>query len=297
MAQRGRMARPLYSAEGRPGSALAEDPVNRRPHPRTETAEPTLPGELALLAAAFGLVAGLATAVVAAARPAEGPPPAGRVEQARRFMETGELSRAVFHLRRHLAEAPDDVDARSLLARSQARLGLRRAALEQLSLVLAVRPDDTAALRTLAELQAVAGHEDAALATAARLRDAGETGDWLDELEGRLLFRIGRHEEAAGPLGRALEARPGSPSLLKLAGLNALRRGDEHLAEARDRLERALSLEPADAALHNSLGFVHERLGDPEGAYLHYVDAEHVSGEAVRYADNRRRLEEVLARR
>ena len=93
---------------------------NIPPHQRDEG--------FALLAAAAGLVAGLLTAVAAAA---ETPPGSGHLEEARRELESGRDSRAVFHLRRHLDRLPDDTEARSLLAVAYAQRAVAEAGLDR----------------------------------------------------------------------------------------------------------------------------------------------------------------------
>ena len=245
-----------------------------------------------LLAAAAGLVAGLLAAVAASAQP---PLETGHLQEARRDLEAGRDSRAVFHLRRHLDREPADVDARSDLAAAYQRLGLEGPALRELHLVLAERPDEPGALRVLASVQERRGRREEALETIGRLRELGEGGDLLDLSEGRLLFRLGRHGQAAGPLARAAAAAPESSERLELLGLNALRLGDLDGAVA--ALGRAVELAPGDASLRNNLGFALERTGEVESAYLEYLEAEGRSGGNERYAANRIRLERVVAQR
>ena len=117
--------------------------------PTTDTPKTRSDEGLALLAAAAGLVAGLLTAVAAAA---ETPPGAAHLDAARRELAEGRDARAVFHLRRHLDRHGDDVDARSVLAGAYARLGLEGPALRELHLVLAERPDQPEALHALGAL-------------------------------------------------------------------------------------------------------------------------------------------------
>ena len=81
---------------------------------------------------------------------------------------------------------------------------------------------------------------------------------------------------------------------LKLHGLNSLQLG--LLPEAKASLSAAAEMAPDDAAVRNSLGFALERLGEVEAAYLEYLEAEGRSGGKERYAANRQRLEQVLAR-
>ena len=263
--------------------------------PANSTHPPTQRDEgLALIVAAAGLVAGLLTAVAAAAEtPTTGG--GGHLAEAQRELTGGRDSRAVYHLRRHLDAAPGDVEARSVLASAYDRLGLRNAALRELHLVLAERPDDGPALRVLLGIQERGGHLEDALETLTRLSESGESPPERDLLEGRLLFRLGRHADAATPLERALAASPDQEQALKLHGLNALQLGD--LRGARASLGRAAELNPGDASVRNSLGFAHERLGELELAYLEYVEAEGRSGGKAAYASNRERLESVVARR
>jgi len=262
--------------------------------PTDSTHPPTQRDEgLVLIVAAAGLVAGLLTAVAATAETS--PSSSRHLAEAQRELADGRDSAAVYHLRRHLASSPDDVGARSSLASAYDRLGLRNASLRELHLVLAERPDDGPALRVLAGIQERAGHLEDALETLTRLSGLGEAGPEFDLLEGRVLFRLDRHAEAAAPLGRALSEGSDERRALKLHGLNALQLGD--LAGARASLGRAAELSPGDASVRNSLGFTHERLGELELAYLEYLEAEGRSGGNERYSSNRRRLESVVAGR
>jgi Flp pilus assembly protein TadD len=248
---------------------------------------------IALLVAAAGLVAGLLTAVAAAADVPSAK--SGHLAEAEAELAAGRDSRAVYHLRRHLDSAPGDVEARSVLASAYDRLGLRGAALKQLHLVLAERPDDARALLVLADIQEHAGQYRDALETLERLASLGVDAGELDLREGRVLFRLDRHAEAAGPLERSLAADGDELQALKLHGLNALQLGD--LEAARASLGRAAELSPEDPTVRNSLGFTHERLGELELAYLEYLEAEGRSGGNERYSSNRRRLESVVAGR
>jgi Flp pilus assembly protein TadD len=258
-------------------------------------------GEVARrLAPGQGLVAGLVAATAAAARPpSDGAgPEVDHLGRAVSFIGQGEDGRAVYHLRRQLESLPEDTHARRLLAGAYARLGLSRAALSQVQLVLAEAPDDVVALGTLARLQAEAAHHDDALRTIGRIRQLGGADESIDTLEARELFRTGRHEEALEPLRLAVARHPGDAELLGLCALSSLRvGGKENARVARELLRQAAALRPGDATLHNSLGFAHERLGELEDAYLEYVEAENLSGGEASYARNRQRVEAVLAGR
>jgi Flp pilus assembly protein TadD len=252
---------------------------------------------ISLLIAAAGLVAGLFAASANAATTTAAVPLEDHLARAHDLVARGEPGRAVFHLRRHLEDHPDDADARSLLAGAYARLGLSQSALGETHLVLAAQPRHAGALRTLAELQVAAGHATDAIDTIASLRVQGEGDPQIDLLEARALFKAGRHAEAAPGLRAAIERAPLDAELLALFALNALRAGRVEAArEAVDALARAVELRPDSAALRNSLGFAHEKLGDLERAHLAYSEAEGLSGDA-RYAKNRGRVEAALARR
>ena len=252
--------------------------------------------EITLLVAAAGIVAGLLTAVHAAAQ--QPVPFEDSLATARRHVLDGAPNRAIFHLRRHLQGHPDDLTARSLLARTLKQIGLTEAALSEASLVLAHEPNDEGARLVLAEVQIARGEHAAALKTLTVTGDCcgGPTEEAL-LVQARALFGLARHGEAETLLEEIAAYRDDDVAFLRLRGINALRIGTpDSLALSATVLARVTELQPDVAVNWNNLGFTLERAGRLEESYLAYVEAEGRAKDG-KYASNRARVETALAGR
>jgi len=77
--------------------------------------------------------------------------------------------------------------------------------------------------------------------------------------------RLGNWDEAEADLKQALEFRPDQAHVLNYLGYSWIEQ-NRNLTEARDMIERAVSLRPNDGYITDSLGWVEYRLGDYESA-------------------------------
>ncbi|MBY0563423.1 MAG: tetratricopeptide repeat protein [Hyphomonadaceae bacterium] len=90
--------------------------------------------------------------------------------------------------------------------------------------------------------------------------------DWrLHFSRGAARERQGRHADAEADFVRALELSPDQPDVMNYLGYMWVDRG-ERLAEAMALIERAVALRPSSAAIIDSLGWAHYRLGNYERA-------------------------------
>jgi len=190
-----------------------------------------------------------------------------RLQLIRRYLELGFADLAVEHARLAVEKFPESAEVHIELARSLRALGLRRQAAETLESFFREHP------KASAEVPAWLGI----------IRD--ELGQWPQG-------------EAAHRAALALE--PNKASLLNNLGYNLLRQG--RLEEARQVLERALSLNPDSRAARNNLGTVlaaqreaaleqFRRTGDPATAHNNLACALIEQG---RYAEARKELEIAL---
>lgn len=151
-------------------------------------------------------------------------------------------------------------------AELRARDGDLDSALEQIRSARANSPDDSANL-WLAEvnlLQALDQHEQAVEA-------ANEALQAHPENQSLLYARSMSHEslnnidQSLADLSTMVELKPDNPTALNALGY-VLTVHTERLSEARDYIERALTMEPDNPAILDSMGWVLFRQGDTEGA-------------------------------
>jgi len=131
------------------------------------------------------------------------------------------------------------------------------------------------------------------IAEAALLREAGRVQEAFDLLEGKLgeqpdqpdlLYetalmaeRLNRLDVMESRLRRMIELRPESSQAYNALGYSYADRG-ERLQEARELIEKALSLSPEDGFILDSMGWVLFRQGDLEGA-LTYLERSYAKRE------------------
>jgi len=108
------------------------------------------------------------------------------------------------------------------------------------------------------------------LAAAKQYRKAVEhVGDRSPLVQGKLghaLLRMGRPEEAAVELSKPIEEHPRHVILQVYLGQALLQLG--RYDEARKHLENAITINPFDPDVHQSLAIVYERMGEPERAAI-----------------------------
>ncbi len=124
---------------------------------------------------------------------------------------------------------------------------------------------DVRALRALADMyRSLMRYEEAEPLYSRLIVDA--PNNWrLYFARGAARERLGRWPEAEADMRRALELWPDQPDVLNYLGYTWAERG-ERLPEALAMIERALAQRPRSAAIIDSLGWVHFRLGDYQRA-------------------------------
>ncbi|MBL8531525.1 MAG: tetratricopeptide repeat protein [Hyphomonadaceae bacterium] len=144
--------------------------------------------------------------------------------------------------------------------------GQEEAALAQVS-ALAGAGDERAA-RALADMYRRLGRDGEAEAIYSRMIES-DAHNW------RLYFaraaardRMGRWPDAEADLQQALALSPDQPDVLNYLGYSWADRG-ERLSEALAMIERAVEMRPLSAAVIDSLGWVHFRMGDYAEALRH----------------------------
>jgi tetratricopeptide (TPR) repeat protein len=177
----------------------------------------------------------------------------GRIAAAETWQRLDRFDEAAAAARAALADSPNSVEARFLLATALERSGRVEPAIGELERLLTEQPTFAPGLNYLAYLLAERGRE---LDRALRLARA------------------------------ALAADPGNAAYLDSLAWARFRRGE--FAEAARLLERAAKLEPDDGTLWEHLGDARAALADRKGAAAAYrkslamVDAKPVSPAAVR---------------
>jgi tetratricopeptide (TPR) repeat protein len=151
--------------------------------------------------------------------------------------QAGDLPAAEWLYQQVLAARSTHADSLHLLGLVRAQTGRPEAAVEPMTLAIALRPDFDLALYNL----------------------------------GNVLRRLERHEEAADAYRRALRIRPGYPAAL--VNLGATLRTLGRSEEAVDLYRRALAMSPGSAVLHYNLGVALQQLGRDDQAAQAYRQA------------------------
>jgi Flp pilus assembly protein TadD len=222
------------------------------------------------------------------------PPVVGEYTRGVEALEDGRTGRAVWHLRKHLAEYPEDHKAWRTLALAYDRLHLTESAADALTRALTLQPDDVSLMEVLVRLQVRRGETVEAMATAQTLLAADEENTEALRWGGRAFYREGELESAEKWLLRSTEAVPDDAGAWNTLGLIYLR--TKRPGEAKGAFLRATELIPGAPWAHNNLGLAHERLGEWERAWAEYNTAAALAPRNEGYARNRGRIESALAR-
>jgi arylsulfatase A-like enzyme/tetratricopeptide (TPR) repeat protein len=230
--------------------------------------------------AALGYVGGAAPAAPPGSVLADPKDKVGVYEEYRRALalrRDGRDTDAVAALRAVLADSPGMTGAWQALGLTLGRMGREKEALDALDRAARLDPGRASTHLAIARLHALAGRTDTALQHA-RIAAAGEPAG-ANELVAQLLLSRGRFDEASEAAQRSLEADPGRPASLFVAGTVARRAGRceeavgayRRAAEAQ-RLERRLVVPGLQAGLGDCLA----RLGreaEAERAFRAEIEA------------------------
>ena len=175
-------------------------------------------------------------------------------DQAIALQRSGRLAEAESLYLQVLAEDPENFTARHFLGVTRAQSGRLQEALADLTLALAITPDDPEALLNHANILKVLNRPEEALAGYERALAQKPGWAQAENNRGTVLQGLGRHEEALAGYERALTAVPNYPEALNNRGsvLQDLKR----LAEALAAYDQALRLAPNFAAAFNNRGSV-----------------------------------------
>jgi predicted O-linked N-acetylglucosamine transferase (SPINDLY family) len=175
-------------------------------------------------------------------------------DQAIALQRSGRLAEAESLYLQVLAEDPDNFTARHFLGVTRAQSGRLQEGLADLTLALAIKPDDPEALLNHANILKVLNRPAEALTGYERALAQKPGWAQAENNRGTVLQGLGRHEEALAGYERALTAAPNYPEALNNRGsvLQDLKRPAEALAA----YDQALRLAPNFAAAFNNRGSV-----------------------------------------
>lgn len=183
------------------------------------------------------------------------------------YLGENDVEGAIGYLEQRLTEQPDHVPTLRLLAEVLFANERPEEAEEVLQRIVDLAPEQADSWRALATLERLNGNPEAAIAAYQKaLEQAPDDPVLLGELAG-LYAAEGRIDEALQTYERALPlAGPGHPLAHAYARLVA-----EHRADDAEALERALAAMDAfrtsnDPAHLDTLGWLHQRQGDPAAA-------------------------------
>ena len=174
---------------------------------------------------------------------------------------------------------PDYIAAQVEMAEILNDKGMAEDAIEQLTQVIAQRPDDAKAslYLTLANLYKSDRQYDKAIgaydvAEAKALEEGnGQAPDWmwfLHYFRGVTFDVLDRHAEAEVDLKKALELEPENATLLNYLGYSYADKG-QNIEAAYDMIARAVEQKPNDAYIVDSMGWVLYRMGRYDEAVEH----------------------------
>ena len=136
--------------------------------------------------------------------------------------------------------------------------------------VIAQIPNEPNALHTLGVLAQQAGQNEFAVDLFRRATDLAPMDAEFHDHLGMAQAALGRWEEAAASLGRAMEIEPGPETCLNLA--HALRRLGRS-QEAMERYRQVIGLQPDTHSAHNNLGNILRERGQLEDALASFERA------------------------
>jgi arylsulfatase A-like enzyme/Tfp pilus assembly protein PilF len=190
------------------------------------------------------------------------------MEQVLARHRVGDLDGALALCRDVVRQRPDMPAALLQMAILQRKRGDMAGAIDALTRLIALVPEDGGTAAVLAQYLTDAGRAGEAVAL---LRPYAKTADpGLDVLvaQGIALARLGRLPEAAAALERAQEADPSNAMARVELGTVRLLAGQDGLARA--AFEEALRLDPGLALAHHSLGLLAAKQGREEEALPHW---------------------------
>lgn len=173
--------------------------------------------------------------------------------QIQNAMDAGDGDLELRHLRQRLAENPNDLDARILLARRYAQRGLSELALEHYRFAADRFPDSIVVALELAKTFRTLGESKRALESVELWLSRHPEGSWqLLSFEGILEDELGRLPDAEKSHRAALTLEEGHSALHNNLGYNLMLQG--RAAEAVREFRRALEIDPSSQIAHNNLG-------------------------------------------
>lgn len=206
----------------------------------------------------------------------------------------GQTTQAERQLERAVANEPDNVQARRLLA--QTRLGLQAPdrALEALGPLAQGTDPDAASLAGIASIRA--GDPDAAVEIFQRQLEQRPGDDELRSLLAVSLMAAGRIDEALAELGRVSTSNAATKQRAELIRVAAhLQAGDG--ADARQSAEAMAASYPKDAALRSTLGGLFLSGSEPDEASRWFEDALRIEPGNLAAQYNLGRIDAAMGRR
>jgi len=164
--------------------------------------------------------------------------------------DTGDFDGAEAALAKAVAENPDDLEARKLLALALAAQGKNDEAIQQYAAVIEADPSDHTTLYRMAMLERLVGATQDSLTHLEAAVELDDNPSYKDELA-RTYMQVGRYAEAAELWGTLLEDETiDQEQRVLLLSLQAEAYSSARMYdEARDALEEAVFLAPNDEGL------------------------------------------------
>lgn len=214
------------------------------------------------------------------------------LEEAKRLREQGDLDEALVEARRAVDDSSNDEEALTLVSNLGRKTHNLELAVDALSKLAELRPDDAVVLIQQARLLMSLGRFAQAVdvGTESIRKDSSNVESY--QVVGRAFLSLGQLSQATRYFEKAVELDPEHGYALNNLGFAYLR-SNEH-TKALEVLQKAAELLPHVAFVQNNLGVALERNGQREEAQLAYNHARDLSPKYVKAIINLKRVAQTM---